>query len=111
MSRLKRYKSRDGHAENRGHLLSYGWARHLGIGHSGREIMKNLTRKQTIELVDIMVDINLTQDCVSHYVSNGYYLIGFLKKYSDVDEKVLDRFINFKTRAGLRANGDDPDQW
>lgn len=38
MSRLKRYKSRDGHAENRGPLLSYGWARHLGIGHSGRKI-------------------------------------------------------------------------
>lgn len=73
--------------------------------------MKNLTRKQTIELVDIMVDINLTQDCVDHYMSNGYYLEAFLKKYSDVDEKVLDRFINFKTRAGLRANGDDPDKW
>ena len=73
--------------------------------------MKNLTRQQTIELVDIMVDINLTQDCESHYMSNGFYLMGFLKKYSDVDEKVLDRFINFKTREGMRANGDDPDQW
>jgi len=73
--------------------------------------MKNLTRKQTIELVDIMVDINLTQDCECHYMSNGYYLMGFLKKYSDVDEKVLDRFINFKTRAGMREMGDDPDSW
>jgi len=73
--------------------------------------MKNLTRKQIIELVDIMVDINLTQDCESHYMGNGYYLVGFLKKYSDVDEKVLDRFINFKTRAGMREMGDDPDEW
>jgi len=76
-----------------------------------KKSMKNLTRQQTIELVDIMVDINLTQDCESHYMSNGYYLMGFLKKYSDVDEKVLDRFINFKTRAGMRAMGDDPDSW
>jgi len=73
--------------------------------------MKNLTRKQIIELVDIMVDINLTLDCESLYMSNGYYLMGFLKKYSDVGEKVLDRFINFKTRAGMREMGDDPDEW
>ncbi len=76
------------------------------------KIMKNLTRKQTIELVDIMVDIDLTKDCESHYVmSNTHYLINFCKKYSDVDEKVLDRFINFKTRAGMREMGDDPDYW
>jgi hypothetical protein len=42
--------------------------------------MKNLTRQQTIELVDIMVDINLTQDCESHYMSNGFYLMGFLNE-------------------------------
>jgi hypothetical protein len=41
--------------------------------------MKNLTRQQTIELVDIMVDINLTQDCESHYMSNGFYLRLFKK--------------------------------
>jgi hypothetical protein len=69
--------------------------------------MKNLTRQQTIELVDIMVDINLTQDCESHYMSNGFYLMGFLKKYSDVDEKVLDRF-KISNEKVLRAK-DDPE--
>ena len=73
--------------------------------------MKNLTREQTIELVDILVDISLTKDCESHYISNDFYLRAFCKKYSEVNEKVLDRFINFKTRAGMRAMGDDPDQW
>lgn len=73
--------------------------------------MKNLTREQTIELVDILVDISLTKDCVGHYMSNDFYLQAFCKKYSEVNEKVLDRFINFKTRAGMRATGNDPDQW
>lgn len=84
--------------------------RHTQTSHL-KKFMKNLTRKQTMELVDIIVDINLTKDCEDIYVSNGGYLENFCKKYSDVDEKVLDRFINFKTRAGMRAMGDDPDSW
>jgi hypothetical protein len=111
MSRLKRYKSRDGR-NGKPRTSVKLWvgptSRHRSFG---QEIMKNLTRKQTIELVDILVDIDLTKDCEDSYVSNGYYLIGFLKKYSEVDEKVLDRFINFKTREHMRANGDDPDEF
>lgn len=73
--------------------------------------MKNLTRKQTIELVDILVDIDLTKDCEDSYVSNGGYLENFCKRYSVVDKKVIDRLINFKTREHMRASGDDPDEF